>query len=117
MSLFVKVGWHRYEVIFDKQQLQIAALNNNIHESLVGLTDVQKTVIWVDDDMSLSQIQDTLLHELLHALFDACGLSVELEGNIEERIVRVLAPALLSMLKDNPGLVKKLGVSERSKKS
>lgn len=113
----VKIGWHTYKVIFGKEPLVLAGSDINIHEDLCGLTSVNQCRIWVDDNQSKSQIQDTLLHEILHAVFDTCGISVDLDHAAEERIVRVLAPNLLSLFRDNPELAEKLGITSKEKKT
>lgn len=50
-----------------------------------------------------SQERDTLLHELLHAIWAHTGLSYE--DDEQERVVGALAPWLLGALRDNPRLV------------
>ena len=44
----------------------------------------------------------TVLHEILHACADVVGVD---DDKAEERVVTVLSPALLQVLRDNPRLV------------
>jgi len=48
--------------------------------------------------------EETFIHELLHAMFQASGLSpmiLEAGGPGEEDIIRILSPVLYQVLKDN----------------
>jgi len=44
-----------------------------------------------------------LLHEIMHALFDALALAGE---QTEERLVRLLSTGLCTVLQDNPNFTK-----------
>jgi Zn-dependent peptidase ImmA (M78 family) len=44
-------------------------------------------------------MQENLLHEILHALFENTGIDEELDV---ERIIKILAPRLHALCKDNP---------------
>ena len=60
----------------------------------------QKTAtISIDSELTLQPMQDTLLHEIIHAVLQAYEKDTEV-------LVRILTPALLALLKDNPHLVK-----------
>lgn len=48
--------------------------------------------------MSNPVMQDTLLHEIIHAILQAYEMD-------NEKLVRILTPALLGVVKDNPELV------------
>lgn len=47
-------------------------------------------------------IVDTLLHEILHGLFEYSGLDLK----VEERICSFLGTGLMQVIRDNPELVK-----------
>lgn len=51
--------------------------------------------------------RDTLLHETLHGIFYAASAStvLDIEDDVEEKIVSLLTSGLLSVLRDNPDLV------------
>lgn len=65
----------------------------------------------VDPAQSISQMRDTILHELLHGLLDMIGVGERLglqqllDHDQEERLVRSLSPWLLDTLRRNPQLV------------
>ena len=53
--------------------------------------------------------QETLLHEILHALIDQTGLASDggpLTGDQEEQVIRTLSPLLLHTLKSNTALTR-----------
>lgn len=57
-----------------------------------------KTEIRVKSSMSKSAERNTILHESIHAILQEYELD-------SEELVRVLTPALLAMLRDNPQFV------------
>jgi hypothetical protein len=61
-------------------------------------------------------IRDTVLHEIMHAVWLETGLTFHHEyvkrKNLEEYVVSSTATCLVAVLQDNPGLVK--WISERS---
>jgi hypothetical protein len=67
-------------------------------EDLNGECDTDKQVISVRDGQPLESEQDTLLHEVLHAIDEAMGLK------LKEAQVKGAATGLLAVLKDNPAL-------------
>jgi Zn-dependent peptidase ImmA (M78 family) len=100
----VKVGHVRYTVRLEKGLAAIAEASGSCGE------DMQ--LILIDDQLGPDQQRDTVVHELLHALFYAMNVKAFLpkeEGSdskeLEEKIVFGLATRLLEMLRDNPKLV------------
>lgn len=89
----VTVGPYRYKVVVDDAR---------IPPDLYGLCDKGKHTISLHPDQSAVRLRSTLVHELLHALCDLTGVD---DDKAEERIVTVLAPALLEVLRKNPRLV------------
>jgi len=59
--------------------------------------------IRVEDSGNSVLNADTLLHEILHSLWETNHLR---EGDDEERIVSVMASAQIQLIKDNPKLFK-----------
>lgn len=57
-------------------------------EEYNGKINVNKATIWIRRDLSKQQQEDTLLHEVIHAI------SSELSLDLTERQVRVLATTL-----------------------
>jgi len=66
--------------------------------SALGTYIQDKTEIQLKSSMSKSAERNTLLHELIHAILQEYELD-------SEELVRVLTPALLSLLRNNPTLV------------
>ncbi len=65
--------------------------------------DHDTLVIRVGTHMAPGQQAEKLLHEILHGCYDAWKIGARWG---EERTVSALAPALCTVLGDNPGLVK-----------
>ena len=62
--------------------------------------------IFINKAQGLGQMQDSVLHEVLHGVFNRAGIRI---GSVkEERSIAQLVPWLLLMLQDNPQLVKYL---------
>lgn len=72
-------------------------------DPLYGATDPHVERIFLKRGQSEGQLQDTALHEVLHAIFSRAGMSVAHAK--EERIISRLVPWLLLVLQDNPKLV------------
>lgn len=67
-----------------------------LSEDLNGECDSDNQTIAIRDGQPLESEQDTLLHEVLHAVDDAMGLKMK------EAQVKGAATGLLAVLKDNP---------------
>ena len=68
------------------------------NDSAYGIYEEKSTTIKLLEGMSKSALQDTIVHEILHAILQAYELD-------SEKIVRALTPGVMSMIKDNPQLV------------
>jgi hypothetical protein len=64
-----------------------------------GRHDGATLTIAIEEGQPLANEQDTVLHEVLHAVETAMGMDVA------EEVVEKFATGLLAVLKDNPGLV------------
>jgi hypothetical protein len=78
---------------------QIQWLKEGLDADLVGECDTDNQVIRVREGQPLETEQDTLLHELLHAVDEA------VDSKLKESQVKRLATGLLAVLKENPNLV------------
>jgi|GEM_PF-3090180 len=67
-------------------------------EGCAGKTYHSKLLIQVDPNYAPEYVQDTLLHELTHAV------DSEMELDMTEHQVRNIATGLLGIMKDNPAL-------------
>lgn len=92
----VLIGNARYALrVTDKDALDDDAFGN--------ITYAQKR-IKVADDQDEGQVLDTLLHEILHGIIHGPNL-LELERELEEKVVKVLSGGLLQVFRDNPELI------------
>ena len=71
-------------------------LTEGLDADLLGECDSDKQLISVRDGQPPEQEEDTLLHEVLHAIDEAMGLKMK------EAQVKGCATGLLAVLKDNP---------------
>lgn len=73
-------------------------------EDSVGEADCHAQIISLDESLSPEALKTTLVHELLHAMFDAYGTD-ELLTEIDEALVSLMEMPLLALLRSNPELV------------
>jgi hypothetical protein len=99
----ITIGPHTYTI--NTNQNDINAENVKENAEHLGLTDTTKTTIYITLNQAPTQIQDTLLHETLHACFDLIAAKEDIDHDTEEKLVRRLAPTLLQTLQQNPQLV------------
>lgn len=75
-----------------------------------GMTDYLDSVIWLRESDNKARLRDALVHEILHACFEASGASYLLAshlrkraraepGEVEEQLIRALAPSLITALR------------------
>ena len=69
------------------------------NDPAIGTYDQELSRILIKDGMSASSTRDTLMHELLHAILQHYEMD-------SEKIVRLMTPALIAILRDNPKLVR-----------
>jgi hypothetical protein len=74
-------------------------LTAEMSPDLLGECDSDGQEITVRDGQPLEQEQDTLLHEVCHAVDEA------MDAKMKETQVKKLATGLLAVLKDNPSFV------------
>lgn len=72
----------------------------------LGTTTPRRTEIKVNPNQSPASMRDTVLHELLHAVCSESGMShaMGVSDDDEERMIRILTPMLLQVLRRNPRL-------------
>lgn len=95
----IKVGPFEYSVKFDK-----VVANEG---SVFGTTHNNDQLIVLDPDKPDQKIDQTLVHELLHACMFISGLTyrfTDKEPVSEEDVCRELSIVLYQVLKDNPGV-------------
>jgi hypothetical protein len=93
MPKVVQVGPYTYKVVLLAKEMS----------ELYGETDSREQAIRLHPDQARDSMADTLLHEVLHAVWHCSGLH---DGKYnEEQVVRGLTTWLLLVLRDNPELV------------
>lgn len=98
----VKVGPHTYKIVRKRGEMNQKRIDM-AERDLVGQCDHAILQITVDPDLANGAQKDTLLHEVLHAVYNVVGAEGQKLAE-EETIVR-LTPTLLDTLQRNPGLV------------
>lgn len=73
-------------------------VTNIVPDELLGECDTDTQTLAIRDGQPLESEQDTILHEVLHAVDEAMGLK------LKEAQVKGIATGLLAVLKDNPAL-------------
>jgi hypothetical protein len=103
----IQIGPFKYTVLYDQEKLKLKA---GLDEELVGYCDHHNQELIIDDTQSLAMLNETILHEFLHACFFTTGLTTRLleEENLEECIVSALSPMLYDCLLRNKGFFKEL---------
>lgn len=99
----VHVGPHTYRVVCDAVAMAVEC--RDAGEDLVGRCSHRTLTIHIEPDQAASQMRDTLLHEVLHAVANMTALDGEWGDEREEETILRLAPALLDVLRRNPRLV------------
>jgi hypothetical protein len=103
----IKIGPHPYAINWGKTSWKRYAPKEEA--DTVGRTFPRQNRILIKGWLlELSQQQDTLLHEIQHAIMRALGLAnIDLgkEYDLEESIISLTTPLLLMVLKENPHVV------------
>lgn len=81
------------------------------HDDTAGDCHGRSQLIRYGTGQALEQEQDSVLHELIHAVWHENGLSHDVnDDKLEEMIIRRTASGVLALLKENPELVRYLTV-------
>lgn len=103
----IQIGPFDYKVIVDEAAIDRESVR--MHSDLQGCCRYIKCEIHIRPGQSPDSEADTLLHEVLHAVFDMTGLGHDLAADdLDESVIRRLTPALLGVIRANPELVKYL---------
>ena len=79
-------------------------IKKNIREyAYLGMTKSDKQRIYIMTGLNLEVLKDTLLHEVLHAIYHAQSLNqVSNLQDTEEYLVSVFATNIMQVIQDNP---------------
>jgi Zn-dependent peptidase ImmA (M78 family) len=92
----VRIMGRNYVVIYEDKSL--------LGNGAVGMCNAANCLISVMEEQHPVEEADTLLHEILHAIWHCMGIQ---EGSLdEERVVRMVASGLMTVMMDNPQLLK-----------
>lgn len=100
----LRVGTVTYELDCSGGRITRAA---RMAHNARGITVSMHGVMSIDTDMPADQQRQTLLHEVLHAVFDNGIATLLCDGkdDLDELIVQMLTEPLLAVLRDNPDLL------------
>jgi len=93
----VRINGKNYAIHFNPKNPLIAYAYH-------GMCDNAKHVIHIEAEQTPFEECDTVIHELLHAVWAQMSLS-DLDEQLEERIVRALGTGLTGLYADNPKLL------------
>jgi|688.fasta_scaffold478306_2 hypothetical protein len=96
----VQVGPFTFTIKSDKASMDSA---RGRFESLdaIGFMSIHEQTIFIDPELQGDINIDTLLHEILHAIFEVVGLKNHFEEKEEEQIIAAMSPTLLDTLRRN----------------
>ena len=101
----IKVGGKLYKIIYSNQT------NDKVfseEDSADGYIAYQLSEIHIRDTNSKDSMQETTVHEVLHALLDNIGVSSEETQVNLDSTINLLAPRLHAFVVDNPDFFSKL---------
>jgi hypothetical protein len=93
----VRVNGKIYKICFNEKNPLVEYDNH-------GHCDSAKLVIHVEGEQVPMEELDTLIHEILHAVWYQMTLT-DIDDALEERIVRALGTGITGLLADNPKLL------------
>ena len=78
-NMGLNLGGHQYSIVVDNLENEERVKDGNI---LYGRHLVEHNIILINQDIEQSRKEETLIHEVLHAIYFNCGLKHE-EKTIE----------------------------------
>lgn len=97
------VGSFVYRIVLDEERMRV--LEKEANSDLFGITSHGDLEIALHPGCAEMIIRETLLHEVLHAVFYNTGLTERLSEKMEEQVIRALSPALFDLMRRNPALL------------
>lgn len=100
----IKVLHHIYDIV------ETTPEDDDQLDTNYGYTDYKSTLIAIDINLSISQKQTTLLHEILHATIEAGANSIKPKkksnaGKWEHYFIYSLENTLIDVIRQNPELI------------
>lgn len=100
-----------YKVRVKVSEPEIDARSNESRTDLLGQISMRDGMMVIRPELDHELEADTVLHEILHALFAVSALDGEFTREDEEKVVNHLTPLLIDTLRRNPGLCRYLGIA------
>lgn len=104
---YMQIGPYNVRIVLDKEEMERARVRHSNLDAC-GLCDHQRQTIYIDPDMEIDAIVDTLLHEIMHFIFYITGGTNELGAEQEEKVILFLGSMLLDTIRRNPDVAKAL---------
>jgi hypothetical protein len=76
----------------------VDGFDTDVDRNLMGRLSYDTAQIYIRNDLPIDKKMETLLHEVLHAVYMNAGLQ---PGDEEEKVVTALSSGLYQFLKDN----------------
>jgi hypothetical protein len=93
----VRIGAHNFEVVM---------VGKNVSDDC-GRCDVTVQKIFIREDLAISVMWETLIHEVVHIIRILSGLALA-DYEAEERVVQAESHFLYLFVKDNPKLLEEI---------
>jgi hypothetical protein len=93
----IYVSPHWFEVKYQKDLAKNAGATGTCAED--------EQYILIDPELGATVMRETMLHEILHAVWHQTELDNRYSNDEEEKIVWTLAPRLLALIRENPDLM------------
>lgn len=100
----VVVGPLTFEVLFSREKIKKESVENG-RQGVMGQFSFGECEIHIDPDYPIQSQRETLIHEMLHAVFHHARIDWEKDKIDEERIVTRISPGLTDTLQRSPEAV------------
>lgn len=96
----VKIGPFNFEIKCDKESIESAKVQFESLDALGFMSTIDQS-IYIDPELQDDMKAETLLHEMLHAVCMATGITNTFESKDEEKFIATISPMLLDTLRSN----------------
>ena len=101
----VWIGPHHFDIIYDEATLGLRTMDDG-QQPAWGLLSFKDGAIYLDPRRPESGVRSSLVHEILHGVWQTVGLpNGDLGGYNEELVVNALGEILSMVLRMNPNLL------------
>lgn len=100
----VTIGPFRYEVIYDEKQLGLESMDDATEPAWGHISFKAETIV-LDPRRTEAGLRTSLIHEILHGVFDVVGVHHNLDDYNLESLIQTLDNMLTDTLRENPQLL------------